>query len=135
MLVASYFMNVWDNRGCDFWCVFLPIEMNWELVWDEAKITFETRPHHGLWSDIMYNNMVLLEQLVNCITCLCESLIIFCVFYYLFLFTIQTIINYWLQKLHKRPRHLFYSVIPAKTRIFSPIQLWAESKPYMYFLL
>jgi hypothetical protein len=58
--VASYFMNVWDNRGCDFWCVFLPIEMNWELVWDEAKITFETRPHHGLWSGILYNNMVLL---------------------------------------------------------------------------
>ena len=60
LLVAPYSMNVWDKRGCDFWCVFLPLEMNWELVWDEAKITFETRPHHGLWSGILYNNMVLL---------------------------------------------------------------------------
>ena len=61
MVVGGFiFHECMGQRGCDFWCVFLPIEMNWELVWDEAKITFETRPHHGLWSGILYNNMVLL---------------------------------------------------------------------------
>ena len=47
------------------------------------------------------------EQLVSCITCLSESFIIFCSFYYLFLFTVQTIINYWLQKLQKDPETCF----------------------------
>ena len=47
------------------------------------------------------------EQLVNFITCLCESFIIFFSFYYLFLFTVQTIINYWLQKLQKDPETCF----------------------------